>query len=142
MATLTKALVGAGAATSVFALGTGVASAESWQTYTRYTYGGQATCDVWTDAFDSPWPDHRISLNCSIDDTADDGDSIYIDWQVDGFPVHRFLECSVDSDCSRHSWDTGDGGNVGFMQWRVCKNDWPAGDPCSGWLQYYPDGVK
>jgi hypothetical protein len=135
-----KILAASGAAIgSVVLLNPGVAHADQWRDTAVDVYGGRADCTVETFPWQG-WVDAEVVLRCNVDDTANDGDSLYIDWYHNNSGVIR-IEGPVDTD-----WPTHDSAvhipQVDSVGYRLCRNDWPFSDPCSEWRNYAPDGRK
>jgi hypothetical protein len=137
-----RALVGAAVAgAGVLGLTPGVAAADSWPTDTANTSGGHADCWVWST--NGALPDINGFVSCNVwDDDEGDSDSLYIDFQIDGWAVERAVECPADHDCELRNFGRSSDARIENIQWRVCRNAWPFGDPCSDWVSHHPNGVK
>jgi hypothetical protein len=134
-------LSGAVAGAAVLGLAPGVAAADSWPTDTANTSGGHADC--WVNTTNGSLPDINAFLNCNVwDDDEGDSDSIYVDFQIDGWAIERAVECPADHDCTVRSFGRASDAQIETIQWQVCRNAWPFGDACSDWVVHHPNGVK
>jgi hypothetical protein len=112
----------------------------------RSTVGGDATCNLYTVKF--VIHDDGTRIRCNIADTADDGDSVYVVWQNDGYPNVSIrddngpntdvVRCDP-SPCGQNLYNFYADGSIQTIVWRVCRDrGFPFSDVCSSWVTHNP----
>jgi hypothetical protein len=132
---MAKAVAGVGAAGTVVLTGAVPAFAHDtteFRTFGDAGVGGHADCWV------RGWASHTaVTVTCNLWDDNNDGDSIYLDWAANHYGSStRRAECTpADTDCTFTDErtvapfpDT----QINHVTLQLCRNSWPAGDPCTG----------
>jgi hypothetical protein len=96
------------------------------------TKGARAACSLISWKTGSAPADNNAEISCSIKDIGNDGDSVYVDWWLDGYGSVRLTNTkgygtvTNETDSRKVPSDA-----IGHAYWRVCRNVsfWP--DNCS-----------
>ena len=101
-----------------------------WGSKTRSIYGAKATCQLRT--WGEQIHDDNAELSCKVSDTAKDGETPYIYWQLDGYDWMDFGYHHGGSGTSGWYADSDENpdGSYGTVRFQVCRTR-PLWDSCS-----------